>query len=210
MVAIERQQAERLGVKVGSTITFAAQDAQIVATVVALDQSRWAACVLAGGVYAAAGGAEGAAGGLVRRGACRSEAGGELQRALYSAYPTVTVINVAQALETVRAVVIQITYVIQFLAAFSIFAGVMILAVVDCGDAVPADSRGGGAEDAGRYAGADRDDLLDRVCGAGAGGGRGGDRVCECDCARAAAADDSGLSRPVVVVHCWHCWGRCC
>jgi len=35
---------------------------------------------------------------------------------------------VAQALETVRAVVIQITYVIQFLAAFSIFAGVVILA----------------------------------------------------------------------------------
>jgi putative ABC transport system permease protein len=53
---------------------------------------------------------------------------GELQRALYKAYPTVTVINVAQALETVRSVVIQITYVIQFLAAFSIFAGVIILA----------------------------------------------------------------------------------
>ena len=53
---------------------------------------------------------------------------GEVQRALYKAYPTVTVINVAQALETVRAVVIQITYVIQFLAAFSIFAGVIILA----------------------------------------------------------------------------------
>jgi putative ABC transport system permease protein len=53
---------------------------------------------------------------------------GEIQRALYNAYPTVTVINVAQALETVRAVVIQITYVIQFLAAFSIFAGIVILA----------------------------------------------------------------------------------
>jgi putative ABC transport system permease protein len=52
----------------------------------------------------------------------------QFQRALYLAYPTVTVINVAQALETVRAVVIQITYVIQFLAAFSIFAGVIILA----------------------------------------------------------------------------------
>jgi len=53
---------------------------------------------------------------------------GELQRALYNAFPTVTVINVAQALETVRAVVMQITYVIQFLAAFSIFAGIVILA----------------------------------------------------------------------------------
>jgi putative ABC transport system permease protein len=53
---------------------------------------------------------------------------GEVQRALYKDYPTVTVINVAQALETVRSVVIQITYVIQFLAAFSIFAGIIILA----------------------------------------------------------------------------------
>jgi putative ABC transport system permease protein len=52
----------------------------------------------------------------------------QFQHAVYLAYPTVTVINVAQALETVRAVVIQITYVIQFLAAFSIFAGVIILA----------------------------------------------------------------------------------
>ena len=33
-----------------------------------------------------------------------------------------------QALETIRSVVIQITYVIQFLAAFSIFAGIIILA----------------------------------------------------------------------------------
>jgi putative ABC transport system permease protein len=53
---------------------------------------------------------------------------GEVQRALYKDYPTVTVINVAQALETVRSVVIQITYVIQFLAAFSVFAGIVILA----------------------------------------------------------------------------------
>ena len=39
-----------------------------------------------------------------------------------------TVINVAAALETVRQVVLEITYVIQFLSAFSIFAGVVILA----------------------------------------------------------------------------------
>ena len=62
---------------------------------------------------------------------------GELQRALYKAYPTVTVINVAQALETVRSVVIQITYVIQFLAAFSIFAGIIILASSIAGTRYP-------------------------------------------------------------------------
>jgi putative ABC transport system permease protein len=127
-VAIAQQQAQRMGAKLGSTITFAVQDQQIAATVVALTKANGQhvfsraeytlpkaaldglPVVWSGGVHV------------------QPEHVSELQRALYVAYPTVTVINVAQALETVRAVVIQITYVIQFLAAFSIFAGVVILA----------------------------------------------------------------------------------
>ncbi len=127
-LAISQQEAQWLDVKLGSTITFAVEDQQIAATVVALtkDDGRHLfgraqftlpkaaldglPVVWSGGVHVT------------------PERVGELQRALYAAYPTVTVINVAQAMETVRAVVIQITYVIQFLAAFSIFAGVVILA----------------------------------------------------------------------------------
>jgi putative ABC transport system permease protein len=127
-VAIAQQQANRMGAKLGSTITFAVQDQQISATVVALTKANGQhvfsraeytlpkaaldglPVVWSGGVHV------------------QPERVGELQRALYAVYPTVTVINVAQALETVRTVVIQITYVIQFLAAFSIFAGVVILA----------------------------------------------------------------------------------
>ena len=128
VVAIAQRQAERLGVKVGSKVTFAAQDTRMVATVAAL--------VKADGQHAYSR-AEfilppSALVGLpvVWYGGVHADPNrvGELQRALYKAYPTVTVINVAQALETVRSVVIQITYVIQFLAAFSIFAGIIILA----------------------------------------------------------------------------------
>ncbi len=127
-VAVAQRQAERLGVKVGSTITFAAQDKQIVATVAALiaadgqhAYSR-AEFILPQPVLSALP--------VVWYGGVHVDPArvGEVQRALYKAYPTVTVINVAAALETVRNVVIQITYVIQFLAAFSIFAGVVILA----------------------------------------------------------------------------------
>jgi len=128
VVAIAKRQAERLGVHVGSKITFAAQDSEFVATVVALTKSdgqhtysraefilppttlKGLPVVWYGGVHS------------------DPRRVGELQRALYQAFPTVTVINVAQALETVRSVVIQITYVIQFLAAFSVFAGIVILA----------------------------------------------------------------------------------
>lgn len=128
VVAIDQRVSERLGVKVGSHVTFAAQDATIVATVGAITK--------ADGQHAYSR-AEFVLPQAVLSGLPVVWYGGvhidpkhvdEVQRALYNAFPTVTVINVAQALETVRAVVIQITYVIQFLAAFSIFAGVIILA----------------------------------------------------------------------------------
>jgi putative ABC transport system permease protein len=51
-----------------------------------------------------------------------------MERALFAAYPTVTVINIADVLERIESVVDQITFVVRFLAGFSIFAGLMILA----------------------------------------------------------------------------------
>ena len=53
---------------------------------------------------------------------------GAIQRALFNAYPTVTVINIADVIETVQGVVQQITVVVRFLAAFSILSGAVILA----------------------------------------------------------------------------------
>ncbi len=52
----------------------------------------------------------------------------EVRRALYQRYPSISVIDVAATIETVREAVLQIVYVIQFLAAFSTFAGIVILA----------------------------------------------------------------------------------
>jgi len=128
VVAIDQRSADRLRVHVGSHVTFAAQDSRFVATVVALTkadgQHAYSRAEFILPQQALAGLP------VVWYGGVHADPAhvGELQRALYNAFPTVTVINVAQALETVRAVVIQITYVIQFLAAFSIFAGIIILA----------------------------------------------------------------------------------
>ena len=128
VVAVAKVQADRLGIGIGSTVSFAAQDKRFDATVVALTRAdgqhafsraefilpekslAGLPIIWYGGVHAV------------------PARVGELQRALYAAYPTVTVINVAQALETIRGVVVQIIYVVQFLAAFSIFAGIVILA----------------------------------------------------------------------------------
>jgi putative ABC transport system permease protein len=51
-----------------------------------------------------------------------------VQRALFNSYPTVTVIDIADVIETIQGVVQQITVVIRFLAAFSILSGAVILA----------------------------------------------------------------------------------
>jgi putative ABC transport system permease protein len=51
-----------------------------------------------------------------------------LERALFSAYPTVTVINLADILQTIQQVAGHIILVIRFLAGFSILSGAMILA----------------------------------------------------------------------------------
>lgn len=52
----------------------------------------------------------------------------EMERALFAAYPTVTVVNIADVLDRIESVVDQITFVIRLLAGFSILAGLMILA----------------------------------------------------------------------------------
>ena len=51
-----------------------------------------------------------------------------MERTLFAKYPTVTVVNIADVLDRIESVVHQITFVVRFLAAFSILAGLMILA----------------------------------------------------------------------------------
>ena len=128
LVAIERERASRMKVHPGDTITLSAQDDQFVATVAAVYEadSRHAFSraefilpqpALAGLPVVWYGGVH-----------CDPGATAALRRVLYEHFPTVTVIDVAATLEVIRQVLLQVTYVIQFLAAFSIFAGIVILA----------------------------------------------------------------------------------
>jgi putative ABC transport system permease protein len=51
-----------------------------------------------------------------------------MERAFFAAYPTVTIINIADVLDRIESLVDQITLVVRVLAGFSILAGLMILA----------------------------------------------------------------------------------
>jgi putative ABC transport system permease protein len=58
----------------------------------------------------------------------RPAAVGAFQRAAFEKFPTVTVVNIADALEIAQQVVDQIALVIRFLSGFAILAGAVILA----------------------------------------------------------------------------------
>lgn len=51
-----------------------------------------------------------------------------IERGLFAAYPTITIINVADVLLRIESIVGQITFVVRLLAGFSILAGLTILA----------------------------------------------------------------------------------
>ena len=128
LVAVAERPAQRLSLHLGSVIRFAAQDQQFDATVAAFTKSDGQHAYSRAEFILPQRSLAGLP--VIWYGGVHAEPSkvGLLQRALYANFPTVTVINVAEALETIRSVVVQIIYVVQFLAAFSIFAGIVILA----------------------------------------------------------------------------------
>ena len=51
-----------------------------------------------------------------------------MQKAIYDKFPTITVVNMAEVLDTIQSIVDQISLVVRFISFFSILAGAVILA----------------------------------------------------------------------------------
>jgi putative ABC transport system permease protein len=127
-LSISEEAAKILGVQIGSKIDWTTPGREFASTISAIhkiDQTRLSARIefllsadtLSGSptIYY----------GALRVQAARVPA---LQRAIYNAYPTVTVVNVADVMQIVQGVVDQISLVIRFISAFAILAGAIILA----------------------------------------------------------------------------------
>ncbi len=128
VIAVDRTFARNLHVRIGQKLTFVAVDQPLTATVAAIFEPDSQHAYARAGLLLP----EAALQGLpaiwyagVHSDPART---GEVRRALYAHDPSITVIDVAATIETVREAVLQIVYVIQFLAAFSTFAGIVILA----------------------------------------------------------------------------------
>jgi putative ABC transport system permease protein len=127
-VAVSQFMAARLGVHIGSPITFIAQDKPIAATVAAITRSNGQHAYARADFTLNRQALQGFP--VIWYGGIHVVPGqvAQLERVLNLSYPTVTIISVAEVVENVRKVVVQIIYVVQFLSAFSIFAGIIILA----------------------------------------------------------------------------------
>lgn len=128
LLAVEEGRAQRLGLKLGSRVVFAVGDSAVDCTLVALVKADGQHAFSRAEFILPPAPLVGAP--VVWYGGVHVDPArvGELQRAMFTSYPTVTVINVAQALESLRSILLQVTLVIEFLAGFSIFAGLVILA----------------------------------------------------------------------------------
>ncbi len=128
LIAVESREAKWLRVKPGASMTFSVEDQPMTAQVAAIyTVDSWHAFSRAGFVLpqpSLAGLPVVWYGGVH----CDPKDTAALRQALYERFPTVTVIDVAATLEVIRQVLLQVIYVIQFLAAFSVFAGLVILA----------------------------------------------------------------------------------
>ena len=128
VVSMDEEAAARLGLEVGWTLTISAAGKEVTAHVVALHQVEqmrtglgnelvFNSPTLAGMPATFYGGVR-----------IKPAQVGAFERAAYAKFPTVTVINGAEALAIMQQVVDQIAIVIRFLSAFAILAGAIILA----------------------------------------------------------------------------------
>ena len=128
VLSIDEEAAARLGVGVGDTITISAAGKDVTARIAALHQTQQMRTGMVNELVfnpPALAGMPATFYGGVRMNPSQV---GALERAAYAQFPTVTVINVADALAIMQQVVDQIAVVIRFLSGFAILAGAIILA----------------------------------------------------------------------------------
>jgi putative ABC transport system permease protein len=127
VVSVEEDAAKTLEIHPGSTIEFDVSGRSVEARVVAIHTYERARVAPSDFIFN-----QPALAGLpvVFNGGVRMKpaAAGSLQRVIFTRYPTVTVVNVADVLQTVQQIIDQIALVIRFLSAFAILAGAIILA----------------------------------------------------------------------------------
>jgi putative ABC transport system permease protein len=126
-VSVEQEAAARLGLKVGSTITFEIQGKKLAAQVSSIRHVDWSGMTPNFYFIFQPGGLSAFSVSYVSAVYVPSEKEVDLQQEVVNAFPNVTAIPVREVLENVSSILKRIGWVIQFIALFSILAGLTVL-----------------------------------------------------------------------------------
>ena len=127
-VSVAESVAKLLKIHVGSTMNWSTPQRNFTATVAAIHKSESVRLSARVEFFFSDGSLDGLPAiyyGGIR---ARPQSVPGIQKVLYEKFPTVTVVNMADVLDTIQSIVDQISLVVRFISFFSILAGVVILA----------------------------------------------------------------------------------
>lgn len=128
LISVEEEIARQLGVGLGGTLTFDIQGVPVTARVTSLRHVDWRSLSANFFVIFSPGALEGAPSTLIATVRARPEDEPRLQSAVVAALPNVTAIPVREVLERIGAVLDQIALAVRLVAAFSVAAGLVVMA----------------------------------------------------------------------------------
>jgi putative ABC transport system permease protein len=128
LISVEEDIARQLGVGLGDTLTFDVQGVPVSARVATLRHVDWRSLSSNFFVIFSPGALEGAPTTFIATVRARPEDETRLQSAVVADFPNVTAIPVREVLERVTAVLDQIALAVRLVAAFSIVAGLIVMA----------------------------------------------------------------------------------
>jgi putative ABC transport system permease protein len=128
LISVEDEIARQLGVGLGDTLTFDIQGVPVSARVTSLRHVDWRSLASNFFVIFSPGALEGAPTTFIATVRARPEREGALQSAVVAAFPNVTAIPIREVLERLTAVLDQIALAVRLVAAFSIGAGLIVMA----------------------------------------------------------------------------------
>lgn len=128
LISVEEEIARQLGVRLGDTLTFDIQGVPVSARVTSLRHVDWRSLTSNFFVIFSPGALDGAPSTFIATVGVRPEQENRLQSAVVAAFPNITAIPIREVLERVSAMLDQIALAVRLVAAFSIGAGLIVMA----------------------------------------------------------------------------------
>ncbi len=128
LISVEEEIARQLGVKLGDHLTFDIQGVPVSARITSLRHVDWRSLTSNFFVIFSPGALEGAPSTFIATVGARPEHETGLQSAVVAAFPNVTAIPIREVLERISAMLDQIALAVRLVAAFSIGAGLIVMA----------------------------------------------------------------------------------